>query len=82
LSPTKYLRLRRMQLVRRALWREEPDTTTVSEVVQRYGYGFHELGRFAANYRAVFGELPSATLRYGSRPGMTNLALRRPRRPA
>jgi hypothetical protein len=30
----------------------------------------------------VFGELPSATLRYGSRPGMTNLALRRPRRPA
>jgi AraC family ethanolamine operon transcriptional activator len=81
LSPTKYLRLRRMQLVRRALWREEPDTAKVSEVVQRYGYGFRELGRFAANYRAVFGELPSATLRYGLRPGMANLVLRRPRRP-
>jgi AraC-like DNA-binding protein len=80
LSPTKYLRLRRMQLVRRALWREEPDTAKVSEVAQRYGYGFRELGRFAANYRAVFGELPSATLRYGLRPGVANLVLRRPRR--
>ena len=81
LSPTKYLRLRRMQLVRRALWREEPDTAKVSEVAQRYGYGFRELGRFAANYRAVFGELPSATLRYGLRPGVANLVLRRPPRP-
>ena len=61
MSPSRYLRLRAMQRVRRALRCEHPDTATVSEIARRYG--FHNLGRFAANYRALYGEMPSATLR-------------------
>jgi AraC-like DNA-binding protein len=61
LSPSRYRRRRGMQLVHRALRRENPDTATVSEVARRYG--FRDLGGFAANYRALYGELPSATLR-------------------
>jgi len=61
MSPSDYRRLREMQRVRRALCRENPDTATVSEVARRYG--FRDLGGFAANYRTLYGELPSATLR-------------------
>lgn len=57
----RYLRLRRMQQVHGALRNVNPKSTTVSEIAGRHG--FHDLGRFASNYRAVYGELPSATLR-------------------
>jgi AraC-like DNA-binding protein len=62
IGPSRYRRLRGMQRVHRALRRENPDTATVLEVARRYG--FHDLGGFTANYRALYGELPSATL-YG-----------------
>jgi AraC-like DNA-binding protein len=61
IGPIRYSHLRAMQQVRRALRSGTPDTTTVSEVARRYG--FRALGRLAANYRLVYGELPSATLR-------------------
>ena len=60
LSPTAYVRLRRLNLVRAALLRSDPATTTVAGIA-RY-HGFSELGRFAVAYRAAFGESPSATL--------------------
>jgi AraC-like DNA-binding protein len=63
MSPTTYDRQRRMSLARRALRREDAEKASVSEVAGRHG--FHEPGRFAINYRAAFGELPSATLRGG-----------------
>jgi AraC-like DNA-binding protein len=78
MSPTSYLRLSRMSQVYRSLWRGDTDAATVSAVARRYG--FPNLGRFAAEYRARFGELPSATLRRGLRPGMAHLALGRSRR--
>jgi AraC-like DNA-binding protein len=78
MSPTSYLRLRRMSLVHRTLWRGGPGAASVSEVARRYG--FRNLGRFAGTYRVLFGELPSATLRRGLHPGMAHLVLRRPRR--
>ena len=75
MGPTEYVRRRRMQLVHRALRKGKLDAASISAVARRYG--FHNLGRFAANYRALFGELPSATLRR-SLQGITELSLHRP----
>jgi AraC-like DNA-binding protein len=61
IGASRYLRLRRMQRVHRALRSETPRAFGVSEVATRHG--FNDLGRFAANYRTIYGELPSATLR-------------------
>ena len=80
MSPTEYVRRRRMQLVHRALRNGDPDAASISAVARRYG--FRGLGRFAANYCTLFGELPSATLRRSLRPGMARLALDRPPRRA
>jgi AraC-like DNA-binding protein len=77
MGPTEYARRRRMQLVHRALRNGNPDAATVSAVARRYG--FRGLGRFAANYRALFDELPSATLRRGSGQGIVGFPLRRAR---
>jgi AraC-like DNA-binding protein len=60
-SPYRYLWLRRMNLVRRALSLADPETNTVTTIANDYGFG--ELGRFAVEYRAMYGESPSATLR-------------------
>ena len=60
MSPMRYLRLWRMQLVRRALLQADLPIT-VTQVVISHGFG--ELGRFAVNYRALFGETPATTLR-------------------
>jgi AraC-like DNA-binding protein len=61
LSPGRYIRLRRLNMVRLALRRADPTIASVAEIAQRYQ--FSELGRFAVVYRATFGETPSATLR-------------------
>ncbi len=61
MSPSRYLRLRRLNLVRAALQGAEPAPGMISELARRYG--FSELGRFATCYREIFGETPSATLR-------------------
>ena len=50
-----------MNAVRRALASSDPRQTRVADIAMHYG--FWELGRFAGAYRAMFGELPSATLR-------------------
>jgi len=60
MSPLRYLWLRRMHLARRALGRAAAATVTVSEIAT--AQGFWELGRFAVQYKALFGESPSATL--------------------
>jgi AraC-like DNA-binding protein len=59
-TPNAYLRRVRLRLVREELLRSGKDAS-VTTVAMRHG--FMHLGRFSAQYRAVFGEGPSATLR-------------------
>jgi len=58
--PARYLRLRRLNKVRDEMRSGDPESVRVTDVAMRWG--FWELGRFAAEYRALFRELPSATL--------------------
>ena len=59
-SPKRYLLLRRMHMARRALRTSTPADTTVTEIATRYG--FWQFGRFACEYKGLFGESPSAML--------------------
>lgn len=77
MSPTGYARRRRMQLVHRALRKGSVDGARVLDMAQRYG--FRGLGKFAADYRAIYGELPSATVRRAAGGGVSRLVLRRRR---
>jgi AraC family transcriptional regulator, ethanolamine operon transcriptional activator len=61
MSPVRYLKLRRLHQVRRALRRADPDLNTVQSIARRWGV-LH-LGRFASEYRALFGEAPLETLK-------------------
>ena len=74
LGPIRYLFLRRMHLVRRALLHADSATATVARVAT--DHGFWELGRLSVAYRALFGKSPSETLR---RPAYDQLvSLNRP----
>jgi AraC-like DNA-binding protein len=61
MAPKRYLLLRRMALARRSLREQAAGTTSVTDIAMRYG--FWDLGRFAVEYKALFGESPSFTLR-------------------
>jgi AraC-like DNA-binding protein len=69
MSPSTYLRLARMNRVRASLLAPAGQDPSVTEIAMHWGF-FH-LGRFAADYRAMFGERPSQTLAraLGSSPG-------------
>jgi AraC-like DNA-binding protein len=73
MGPIRYLTLRRMHLVRRALLRTDPSRATVTSIVT--DHGFWELGRFSVAYRTLFGESPSESLR---RPVEPEISLDRP----
>ena len=60
MGPKRYLVLRRMNFARQALMKSARTETTVTEIATRYG--FWQFGRFAGEYKSLFGELPSATL--------------------
>jgi AraC-like DNA-binding protein len=60
ISPHRYLKLRRMSLVRAALL--SPSGPWRSVKAAALSYGFWHLGQFAQDYRETYGELPSATL--------------------
>lgn len=60
MSPLAYLRMCRLNRVRKTLLAADPQATTVTAVAMRYG--FLHLGRFSVDYRRAFHEAPSATL--------------------
>lgn len=62
-TPSRHLHALALAEARRALL----DGTTASVREAALRCGFRELGRFAADYRAAFGENPSETLRRHSR---------------
>jgi AraC-like DNA-binding protein len=61
ISPHRYLVLRRMNMARRALANACSTQTNVTTIAVEHGFG--ELGRFSVQYRRLFGESPSETLR-------------------
>lgn len=61
LSPIAYLKIQRINGVRRTLRDADPKTTTVMQVAQQWG--FFSDGHFCTYYKQMFGELPSQTLR-------------------
>ena len=61
LSPARYVAVLRLNAMRRELLGATEDTLHVADLAQRHGIA--HLGRFAGEYRRMFGELPSQTLR-------------------
>ncbi len=74
MGPIRYLWIRRMNLAREALALADSTKSTVTEIATEFG--FWELGRFSVEYRALFGETPSAALhRPPEYPQKSNSAL-------
>ncbi|WP_447890651.1 helix-turn-helix domain-containing protein [Pseudomonas hormoni] len=65
MTPTHWLRLRRLNSAHRELLSRSPTETTVAEVAMQWS--FWHLGRFSSSYRALFKELPSETLKRAGR---------------
>ena len=59
-SPIKYLRALRLNSVRRALRQARPGDT-IQDIASHWG--FWHLGQFSQDYKHLFGELPSTTLK-------------------
>ena len=60
MSPMRYLKVRRLNAVRRHLKAKDPEQTTVRALASRFG--FWNAGHFTKDYKDLFGELPSKTL--------------------
>jgi AraC family ethanolamine operon transcriptional activator len=60
-SPAAYLKATRLRALNRHLLQAARDESSVAHICQQHG--FRHLGQLAADYRAMFGELPSVTLR-------------------
>ena len=61
-APDRYLQLRQLHELRTRLRYADPDTTLVANLMA--DCGIWQFGRCAQRYRALFGELPSQTLRH------------------
>jgi AraC family ethanolamine operon transcriptional activator len=62
LTPKNYLQLHRLNNVRRQLRMADPKNCQVTEIARQHG--FWHMGAFGADYKNMFAELPSETLKY------------------
>jgi AraC-like DNA-binding protein len=60
-GPMRLLKVRQLREIRSALLRGDPIADTVTKIAARFGVWDFSL--FARNYRALYGEAPSQTLR-------------------
>ena len=60
--PVQYLNRRTLHQIRSALQSADPSRETVTSIATQFGVW--QFGRMAGDYRLLFGELPSKTLRY------------------
>jgi AraC family ethanolamine operon transcriptional activator len=60
-GPTRYLKIRTLREARKLLKAADPFATTVTDIA--VGLGVWEFGRFSRDYKMLFDELPSETLR-------------------
>jgi len=63
MSAGAYLKAFRLNQVRSDLKSRSPDGIRIQDVA--FNWGFSHMGQFAADYKQLFGESPSKTLRYG-----------------
>jgi AraC family transcriptional regulator, ethanolamine operon transcriptional activator len=61
-APVRYLNRRTLHQIRKALKAADPSVATVTEIAAQFGVW--QFGRFARDYRLLFRELPSETLRH------------------
>ncbi|MGD1809164.1 helix-turn-helix domain-containing protein [Dapis sp. BLCC M126] len=61
LSPMRYLKIRRLNAVRQHLKASEPENCTIAILASEFG--FYSPSHFTRDYKTMFGELPSETLR-------------------
>lgn len=61
LGPMAYLKVQRLQAVRRRLKAADPETDSVTSIAEQFG--FWSAGHFARDYKQMFGELPSETFK-------------------
>jgi AraC family ethanolamine operon transcriptional activator len=60
-TPKQYLKIQRLNNAHKWLFASSPTETKVVDIANHCG--FWHMGQFAADYRQLFGELPSATLK-------------------
>lgn len=66
-TPHQYIKHLKMAHVRKLLKEARPDGSEVRSIA--YQFGFRHLGQFSGDYKKLFGEVPSDTLKRLSAPG-------------
>jgi AraC family ethanolamine operon transcriptional activator len=62
MTPLEYLKSRKLNHVYKVLRKADPAEVLIKQVA--YSNGFYHLGQFSRDYKMLFGEIPSQTLRY------------------
>lgn len=72
-GPMRLLKVRQLREIRAALLRADPQRDTVTRIAARFG--IWDFSLFARNYKALFGESPSRTLRTPASEGRARSSL-------